>query len=301
MKASFIGTQVSITLNELNHISNPAANGVHYNVSIDGQPPTILVAQNGLRTYPLASGLPFGLHTVSVQQRTEVWVSDTRFQGFSFGTGQLVAPSSQTNRKILIIGDSISAGANMEGTSPCVSSRDTNAGNSYGSLTAANLDADATLLAISGGMMISAPNGDSLPKFYPYTLIDDRSTVWDSSQFIPQAIVINLGTNDIGMHPSAAVFEGAYNAFLATLRSEFPDAHIFCAVGPTLQDNELSTIRKYVKEVVAQANSPLVHYVEFEPEDFKTGSGCDGFHPNLITHQRMANVLTPAISTALGW
>ncbi|MFR5051646.1 MAG: hypothetical protein ACLTCP_10230 [Ruminococcus bicirculans (ex Wegman et al. 2014)] len=58
---------------------------------------------------------------------------------------------------------------------------------------------------------------------------------WDFSKYIPQIIVINLGTNDDSYcrdhKDRQAVFSKLYADFLAVVREKNPQAYILCTVG----------------------------------------------------------------------
>ena len=52
----------------------------------------------------------------------------------------------------------------------------------------------------------------------------------------PQAVVINLGTNDISNNKGdpGMPFRDAYRGFVETVRAKYPDALIICMIGPLL-------------------------------------------------------------------
>ena len=64
-----------------------------------------------------------------------------------------------------------------------------------------------------------------MPLLYPLTLANSDTPVWDF-HLEPDAVVINLGTNDI--HPSdpGAAFTTTYQALLQTVRANYPHAYI---------------------------------------------------------------------------
>jgi hypothetical protein len=47
----------------------------------------------------------------------------------------------------------------------------------------------------------------TMQELYLQTLALDRNDTWDFSKWVPQAVVINLGTNDAKAHVSISKFE----------------------------------------------------------------------------------------------
>jgi len=267
----------------------------------------------GEQTVQLASGRPDADHLVELYRETEGRYGSTVFEGFVDGTLKGSPPAS--GRLIEIIGDSISAGYGDLGVEQhpnygpdpdggCRFSTQTeSAYATYGALTARALNADVSIVAVSG-WGIYRDNGNStanvLPNVYGYTLGLATTPTW-SFQPEPQAVVINLGTNDFATgDPGETQFEGAYTAFLATVRGKYPNATIFCTVGPLLFGTGLTSAIRYIQAVVANANDPKVKYLDFGQQNTTLGTGCD-YHPNTTEQQAMANVLGPAIRSAVGW
>ncbi|MBI3857213.1 MAG: SGNH/GDSL hydrolase family protein [Planctomycetes bacterium] len=123
-------------------------------------------------------------------------------------------------------------------------------------------------------------------------------------------MVVNLGTNDFGpRNPTEQEWQDAYRAFVVRLRKNYPQCHVFCAVGSMMSDSyppgrkALSTIRQYTSglvEALRKAGDKKIHYVEFDAHDPKNGLGGD-WHPSLKTHRLMADRLTAAVKKELGW
>ena len=138
-----------------------------------------------------------------------------------------------------------------------------------------------------------------MPYFYPFTVANDAQSLWNFANFRPDAVVINLGTNDYSTepHPPTPTFIAGYIRLLTFIRSKYGSApHIFLACGPMIGD----PCCENVKSVAAQFADPAVHYVDLRfiilPEDI----GCDG-HPSVQGHTKMANLLIPQISKYLNW
>lgn len=135
--------------------------------------------------------------------------------------------------------------------------------------------------------------------------IERRAGVWDFSQFQPQAVVINLGTNDFSTtsDPTEQEFVDAYVTLLERVREAYPEALILCTVGPLLGGTDLTTARANIASAVQQradAGDAGVQTFELAPQNAGDGYGCD-YHPSLRTHEIMADVLIDVLGTDLGW
>ena len=246
IQANFSGTGLTVRLKELNGQlpwGKGPPSGNFYDVSIDGAKPVKLMSQPGEVTYPLASNLPAGNHTVSLRKRTEARVGAVQFLGFGVTAGALLPSPAPLGRRIEIIGDSISAGYGDEGLDAhCAYTPQTeNVAVSYGVVAAEQLQAEATVLAWAGkGVFRNSsadPSPETMPILYQRTLPATGSSRWDFSQPPADVVVINLGTNDFDRgNPLESDFKGAYLSLIANVRSHYPMAHIYCALGPMLSD-----------------------------------------------------------------
>ncbi len=309
--ATVSGTTISV---KLTGASN--ANPIYFQPVIDGTPGPRFSVPGGEQTVTLASGIDAGAHRVELYRETEGMYGVSVFGGFMDGTSG--APPQFPGRLIEIVGDSISAGYGDLGSEQhpnygpdpdggCTYSTATqSAYATYGAIAGRTLGADVSIVALSGWGIYRDNNNDPtrvLPAVYLDSLGTTTSPRWSFAPE-PQAVVINLGTNDFAMgDPGATPFEAAYTAFLATIRGKYPDAWIFCAVGPLLYGTGLSSATTYIQAVVAAANAngdAKVQYLVFAEENTSLGTGCD-YHPNVTEQQAMADALVPALRTSLGW
>jgi lysophospholipase L1-like esterase len=279
-----------------------------FQVVVDGIPTAVLKLQKGEAEYVLTHQDTPGAHTVQLVKRTEVFPGITQFLGFEL-EGTLIRSHKPTH-VIEVIGDSISCGYGDEGKTKeeHFSVNTENAYMTYGALAARALDADFIDIAWSGRMMWPS---NSIPEIYDLALPPDKNSAWDLSQQTPDVIVINLATNDFGkVNPDEKQWTEAYSAFIDRLRKRAPNARVYCCIGPMMTDNwppkthALSTVRAYIREVVhmrQDAGDNNVALLEFETQNLeRDGIGSD-WHPNLKTHQNMADRLVKAIQADLGW
>lgn len=289
----FNGTDASVRLDD---------NGRYFTVVVDGAVQPTLATSPGEQTYPLAVGLPAGEHTVELYRRTEGSFGPTTILGVEL-VGELLAPPP-VQRRIEVIGDSITCGYGNEGTDPCNFSAETeNHYLTYGALTARMFGAEISTVGWSGKGVVNNFDNDvfePLPQIYD-RLLATEMTAWDFS-WQPDVVVINLGTNDFstGGDPPEDVFVPAYVAFLTHLRDVYPDAFIL-PVAPVLFGDEAIMVAGYLNSAVDQRHAAGDLDVAFADINVQwNGSGCDG-HPNLEAHAGMAMRLAEELQVHLGW
>jgi len=230
------------------------------------------------------------------------------FVGF-ITDGTAGGASPPRSRRIELIGDSISAGYGARGFTnppfPCQVNMITS-GNyyTYNHFICENFTADCTILAWSGKGMYEncCDNGETMPQYYLQTLGGESySTDWDFSRWAPDAIIINLGTNDFGHNSGpawVAQFVATYVAFCqnATKRYNDPALPFFVAQGPM---NDSDALNAALTTVIQQINSAggKAYYLDMRgpPND-----GCGG-HPGVQGHRQMADMAIPQIATVMGW
>jgi lysophospholipase L1-like esterase len=280
-----------------------------WQVIVDGKETEVLKPK-AAELFRAADGLSNGEHTVTLVKRTEASVGTTQFLEFQFSQGGQLLPAAPAKRRIEIIGDSISAGYGNEGANQNehFSPNTENAYLTYGAIAARAVGADFVDLAWSGKKM--APD-NTLPESYDRTLPGDARSKWDfAAHEHPDVVLINLATNDFGKgNPAEEMWVGAYETFLKRVRTHYPNATIFCAVGPMMSDgwpkgqNALSTARAYLNRVVSDQNKAgdaRIFFLEFAPQDQKNGLGSD-WHPSIKTNEIMAERLEKALGERMGW
>ncbi|MGC4095286.1 MAG: SGNH/GDSL hydrolase family protein [Polyangiaceae bacterium] len=294
----FNGTGVSVKLGDTSN---------QHTVLIDGELQPTLKTTTSEQLYPLATDLPAGEHTFEVYRRTEASFGITLVESFEVSGGELLAPPAAPTRRIEVFGDSITCGYGDEGALPCTFGADTeNHYGAYASVLARSLDAELHTVAFSGKGVIYNYNGDKqspLPTMLDRVGPDDRKNLW-SFAWKPDAVIINLGTNDFSTSngPTNELFTEQYQTLLTRLRGYYPDAFILCTVGPMLTGGMLSTTRTNIAAAVAArvaAGDTRVKAYEMTTLNAQP-VGCD-WHPNLATQEAMATELEPQLKSELGW
>jgi len=281
-------------------------------VVVDGKVSSqVLKVVGGTTQYSLASGLSSGVHDVVVWKRTEGNQGENRFLGLDVAGGQLQAPGAAPDRRIEIYGDSITAGYGIDGVGPdCPWSADTeNHYLTYGAITARDLAADLHTVAWSGiGMYrnydVSGASSDAMPFVYARTLASQSGSVWDFASWQPDAVVINLGTNDASTNGDPGTpYRNAYLEFVRSLRQKYPNTYFVLTIGPMLDGANLTAIRGHLQAVIstrASEGDSKMSYLEFPVQSAADGYGCD-WHPSPATNVKMATLLTAELKTRLGW
>ena len=297
---NFYGTEVSAT------IKSTGENW--FQAIVDGTPLAPFAVKSTTSTVKLASGLSEGNHHLVLWKRTEASQGEAQFLGFDFGSGKLLAAPTPLQRKIEFIGDSITCAYGNEGTrkEESFTPKNENSYLSYAAIAARSLNASSNLIAWSGiglAMNYGGASGPLMLDRYPYTL-PNSNVKWDFKNYIPDVVVINLGTNDFSTTPAEKTkYVTAYKTLVSQTRQNYPNAHIFCTIGPMLWGSGLDSCRSYINEVVDSFKSSgdsKIYFVEFPQQNESNGYGED-WHPSLKTHQLMADKLTYEIKSKLGW
>lgn len=243
-------------------------------------------------------------HSVSLINRSETWHGVTTVAGFDLQEGKLLKPKALAKKKLLVIGDSVTCGENIDrkprdASGQCQKDNSAwNARESYGMLLGESLQAQTQLVCYGGRGLIRSWNGkrDDLngPDYYGLALpVDASQYPWQQADYQADVILVALGTNDFsysaGDMPEREEYVGAYENFLKTLLADHPKAHIALTEGAILNDDDparmsKSTLRSYMEEAKQRVASERVHIVS---SNYYPGDDCDA-HPNKEQHAQMA-------------
>jgi lysophospholipase L1-like esterase len=294
IQGRFTGTQVSMDLND-------GTNKNRFTVVIDNGAPKTVTSTAGQTSLTLATGLADGTHDIVIWRNTEAGMGITQFTGLSnFGTGgALLAPPVAPERRIEVIGDSLSVGAGDEGNATCTGGIDAFTNNylAYGSVAARTVGADVVTIAWSGIGVLRNYDGSTtniMPTRYPYAVANDKSA-WDFSNYRPHVVVMNLGTNDFGAGDPGTAYETAYISFIKTVRSKYAAAHFI------LIDMYGGNRRTRIDNVVAQLKAGGESKIEMlSLSSVQNNLGCNQ-HPNVAAHAAMGNLLAARLKTVMNW
>lgn len=282
-------------------------------VIIDGGEPRTFALGEGEHEYPLADKLEPGAHHALIWKRTEAEVGTITFHGFVVDEGSALGPAvPEPARRVVFVGDSITAGYGNEGPSDSCgwSAAYENNYTSYGAITARALGAEYVATAWSGkGVWRNYDPRDELtmPQLYQRIIPTEPDSPL-APVLRADAVIVNLGTNDFGRGaPDEAQLIAAFGAFLAELRARYPQALVVLMLGPMLYDDphgvpQRSLMRAWLTKLRDARRALGDARVElFEAwADPKEGQGCEG-HPSAKTHARIGHELAALLSQRLGW
>ncbi len=321
LHVEFTGTGASVKILDEGRYGT---NKNYFEVLVDDEPAVKLQALKTQTSYEVAKDLPNAKHTLTVAKRTEAGVGYASFMGLTI-QGELTEPPAKPERRIEIIGDSISCGSGNEaenGSEQC--SEDGwgqpyhNGYLAYGPVMARALDAEYHVTAVSGIGLIrnysSMYDARPMPEVYDLMYYEEMTSIpWDSAEFVPDAVVVTLGTNDFSPGDSARekmtieTYTAAYVAFVEQLRQYYPDAHIFGVSSPMLGDgwpeatdmsaSDLKSAIAAMVEHFSGAGDDKVH--QFNVTKL-IGTGC-GTHPSAEQDASMAAELGAYVKETLGW
>jgi lysophospholipase L1-like esterase len=212
--------------------------------------------------------------------------------------------SMEQKKKILVVGDSITAAYGVDGNMPCTYSAFTeDVTHGYASLVGKAMDAEVDTIAWSGkGMVrnygdVNQMSTEPMPAYYNRTLAtypatDKQTNYWHPEKFMPNLVMIALGTNDFSTQPepSQEMFVNGYVNFVAQVRSDYPNVPILSLCAPLNTGNQCA----YTELAAKQAN---VNYFAI-PTSTVTGYGCD-YHPNVDSQKLIAQAVTPIVEKIL--
>ena len=252
------------------------------------------------------TALSSGTHDIVLVKSNEAMYGEATFSGFTVENGRALAVTLP-DRKIEIIGDSTSAGYGDLGANAYCQATAANEDSTlaYGYLAAKALSAQINLVAYSGkGLYRNYDYSTDQTMPYLWTLTSpEHDSLWDTAQFTPDVVVVNLGTNDFA-HGTDILpeFTSTYLTFLDTLRSAYPDAVLLIALGPLSGDTR-DTVMGALQSIIAQTTNGNVNFIDFGVQTVDSagnGAGCE-FHPSIQTQENMSIALQNAIREYTGW
>lgn len=248
---------------------------------------------------------------IRILKLSENSFSRVMLKGF-YTDGRIKATAPKSERKIEFVGDSITCGFGIEAYSASegFSTATENPLINYASLTARAFDAEYNLVSwtaigvysnsVKDESVTEPDNGWTMPVIYDYAdkAADglagiDPPRKWDFSSFVPDLIVVNIGTNDKdftrGIPERTAAFESTYRDFISHIRELNPDSYILCVLGVMGQE-----LCPQVENAVRSLNDGRISALRFPVQDEADGIGAE-WHPSAKTHRKMSDILIAEI------
>ena len=272
------------------------------------------------QTVKLASGLEAGEHTVAVSKSVDSKNGGLYIYSVSY-TGTLETTQPKT-RKLQFVGDSITAGFGvvtknndpLEIVTDGVYTDKTYSYYSYANLVADALDADYYSIANGGWYFSSSESADVENK--SITRVYDKQSMlislgdYDHTQWQPDVVVINLGTNDATLKDAdgnivvtAEQYMTDVAVMIAQVRAANPNAKIvwaYGAMGTTSNmdgNNKADWIIAAIDAYNADKDAAMqVSYVALPAYQ-------DGLwsHPSIAGQKTIGETLAAEIAALMGW
>lgn len=241
--------------------------------------------------YKLVDKLPLGLHTVKVLKITEAGGNDMNFYG-ARTDGYFVPVNKEAKLKIEVYGDSITAGyGNLRGNAADGTNATIQDGmQTYATYTAAALDADINVLAKSGiGVYTSANVDDALQVNTGYKYVNyDQNYLWNFNNYIPDIVIINLGTND-SWNPSVFTedkFISEYCDLIYNLVEAYGSSTTFILASGLMEQNVDNYVQR-VYSIVKDEIENQIYTIKF--------AQCSSGHPVKEEHKAASDKLVKLI------
>lgn len=284
-------------------------------IYVDGERVEDIMMDDAEKTVKL--DLNEGEKTVSVIKLSECSSSIVGIKSIEVYADSNIKPTAEKELKIEFVGDSITCGYGVddEDRDHHFSTSTEDATRAYAYKTAQLLNADYSLVSFSGHGIISSYTGDGtinesglVPNFYDKlgrcydrsNVLDPETIKWDFESFVPDIIVINLGTNDNsyvkGDAEKANAYKEEYIEFLKDIRKHNPDAQIVCTLGAMGADL-YPTIEKVVSEYSAETGDKNVFSFKLGKIRADEEGYAADWHPTEKTHERCANEMAQFLAT----
>lgn len=306
---AFRGTAADITLT-----SNCKTSKARVAFYVNGEPVKDTMLNNTEETFRVFESTEPQNCIISVVKLSEAAYSNIGVKSINVTSEYGIIPTPARKHKIEFIGDSITCGYGIDAADQyeAFATTNENGEKTYAALIGKHFKADYNVISWSGIGVYSSytesskPNQSFLmPPIYGKTAPNELSNdMWDFTQWQPDLVVINLGTNDNtwtrGIQERADLFGTAYYEFIEQVREANPNAYIICSLG-VMGSKLLPEIKEQVALYSANTGDYRITTFEFDYRDGVNDGFGAGFHPSAVTHQKMADKMIPFIEQIMGW
>lgn len=258
--------------------------------------------------------------TVTLIKLSEAAESTCGIVGIDVTSVGDIAPTAEKALKIEFIGDSITCGYGVddEDRDHHFATSTEDATKAYAYKTARLLDADYSLVSYSGNGIVSGyttqgnqVKAQRVPMFYEefarsagsYNGYSVSSTPWDFTRFVPDVVVINLGTNDASYTGNdkdlQQEYTDAYVEFLKKVRKDNPDAQIICALG-VMGDTLYKAMCAAAENYTAETGDEKISTLHLTAQDGSKNGYAADWHPTAASHDVAAAETAEMIKSVLG-
>lgn len=317
---TFTGTSASVALTGDVNASTEWGkdNYARYAVYVDGERISDDLMTEASRTVEICSFDSEKETTVKILKISESANSTLGIKSVDVTSIGDIAPTAEKELKIEFIGDSITCGYGVddEVKEHHFSTSTEDGTKTYAFKTAEALNADYSMVCFSGHGIVSgyttqgkAVTAQRVPDYYEktgrsYGLSSDFNITdipWDFKSFVPDIVVINLGTNDAsytgGSLELMKEYSDGYVKFIGQVRENNPGAYILCTLGimgNTLYPDMEAAVMEYTESTGDEKVSAML----FDVQSADDGYAAD-WHPTEATHAKAAEKLTAQIREIL--
>lgn len=311
---TFTGKSVKFNLKGDNAArSNNEDNSARYAIYVDGERTQDLMLDEYTKTITAFESDTETTAVISLVKLSETANSTLAIK--SIDVEGTIAPTELKDLYIEFVGDSITCGYGVddEDRNHHFSTSTEDCTKAYAYKTAEKLNADYSLVSISGYGIISGYTGDPniksanqiMPKYYNaigYSYSRSVAGISWSFERQPDVIVINLGTNDESYcktdKDKRAEFTTEYVNFIKQIREKNPDAKILCVLG-VMGNGLYKCVEEAVTTYTTETGDNTVYAMELKTQDQADGIAAD-WHPTEKTHEKTATAVAEKIKEILG-
>lgn len=285
-----------------------------FDVIVDGGHAHEFRTRKGQTRYVLAKNLKPGVHTLILCKATEGQNGHNILVNIE--THKLLQTRSLPKKKIEYIGDSITCGFGDDTLHYACNKGQwfdhTNSWYAYGPRLARRLHAQWMLSSVSGMGMYRNWNdpGPVMPNVYSGVYMDytHHPVHWNYKNYIPNLVIIALGTNDFSKGPGKKPrpklngndFVKAYTKFVARVHKQYPKAKFILANSPMFGPKNKKVLAGYLKRVIANSKAAGDKAITQFSWGKTYNHGCDG-HPYMNQQGLMAEQLVPVVKKYMNW
>ncbi len=264
----------------------------YFTVTVDGY--TEKIAVHGEAAEHLFT-LAEGEHTLTVRRASAHGGSlPVTFTSLAFSdNATLLPPPAEKPLKMEFLGDSITCGYGILGAPGEPYKTETeDATINYAAQVAAAFDAEARFIAFSGQGIVhncAGAVGLPIPKLVRSAQRHTLDLPWKFDDgFVPDVVVVNAATNDVGGKTTDEEMEAGATAFLKDIRAQYPNAKIVWIYG--LMNTEFIPALQKAVDALRQTDENI-WFLPTEPIwKYHGQTGANG-HPGILGHRRAAKEL----------
>lgn len=328
---SFCGKRAEITLVG-DQIATSGLNEARIAIEVNGQRVVDELVTEKMKTYSVIASDEIDTNRIEDQSKdrdvavrviklSEAAMSTVGIADIKVDANDGIKATPARTRKIEFIGDSITCGYGVDAShaeSPFTTGTE-DVTKAFAYLTAQKLGADYSMVSYSGYGIISGYTENDqkltthiLSDYYNHfaksegllkETVNPLSISWNFNEFVPDLIVINLGTNDDSYtkdYPDRQADYGHhYILFLKQVRANNPHAKILCTLG-IMGDRLFPFVERAVDAYSKETGDTNITTMKFEVQLPEDGFGAD-WHPSTTTHLKASNKLTSHIQSLMGW